>query len=679
MKKLWRNINRTLQENFFNEQFRLLGVVPFLFASGIALYFSLPFETDIWFSLGILEIWLLLFYICRYKNLHYFFIGGLIVIMGYLDIQAHSIYQSKHIEKITEQKLTYIKGQIRNITNSAKDKTRVELQHAEDYDNPLKGKFRITIGSDLPDNLEINQCIEMVATLFPNRRIPVKDGFPLDRKYFYESLSATGFANSEIFTIKCPNTIPENSFISSINNLRRKITTYISNILPRNNAGIADALIVGEKSYISPQITDNYRNSGLAHFLSVSGLHLGTIAALVFFVIRFLIALFPFIALRVDSKKIAAVCAIMFSALYLLISGMAIPAQRAFIMTTVVLIGVVFNRQAVSIRMVNFAALIVLIIEPQTLISVSFQMSFAAVYALVAFYEAFSTKLANYAPKHNIVMKIIWYLCGIVIGDFIASMATLPLSLYHFHRVAVYTSLGNLLAGPLIALWLMPMVLVCLATLPFQLAYYPLKALGYGLDILNNITEYVSHLPHSIWYNNNLSFCALMMIVCGGYWICIWQQPWRRWGIIPIILAIPTIFIGHKQPDMVFSPNAAEIAVRNKNNKIQILPYKKNSWLEQIWRENIRAEIPEKSVSQQFRDGIKSENYKDIDELQLLCNNLNCTYRKTVEFVPNKMININGQEIDISVGGYIYLGKNTKVEPLDNKNTCRIWQNCQQK
>ena len=172
----------------------------------------------------------------------------------------------------------------------------------------------------------------MAATLFPNRPTPVLNGFKLDRKYFYENLSAIGYANSEAFIIDCP---PEtkSGFRSSVNNLRQQIINYIAKILPPEQAGVADALLVGEKTHISPQIADNYRNSGLAHFLSVSGLHLGTIAALVFFVIRLLIALFPFLALRVDSKKVSAVVAIIFSALYLLMSGMAIPAQRAFIMT----------------------------------------------------------------------------------------------------------------------------------------------------------------------------------------------------------------------------------------------------------------------------------------------------------------------------------------------------------
>ena len=676
MIRLWRKFNKAIADNFFAEEFRLIAVLPFLFALGIALYFALPNEPSIWLSLGIFELWLLLFYLCRYKNMHYFFIGGLIIICGFLNIQAHTIYQAINIEKLPAQKLTYLRGQITDISLSDKGKIRLHLDNAADYDKPLKGQYRITLSS-ANDEIVVGKCVEMAATLFPNRPTPVLNGFKLDRKYFYENLSAIGYANSEAFIIDCPHET-NSGFRSSVNNLRQQIINYIAKILPPEQAGVADALLVGEKTHISPQITDNYRNSGLAHFLSVSGLHLGTIAALVFFVIRLLIALFPFLALRVDSKKVSAVVAIIFSALYLLMSGMAVPAQRAFIMTTVVLLGVIFNRQAISLRMVSFAALVILIIEPQTLVSVSFQMSFAAVYALVAFYETYASKLAHLAPKHNIILKCLWYLCGIVLADFVASVATLPFALYHFHRVAVYTSLGNLLAGPLIGLFIMPSVLVCLVALPLHLALYPLKALGFGIEILNGISDYVSHLPHSVWYNNNLPFWGLALIICGAYWLCIWQQPWRRWGILPILIGFATVFIPVPKPDMVFSDNLAEIAIRDNSGNMLWLPYKRNVWLQNIWRENLQLTEMDKANQKLFRAALQSPNTRNIDGADLHCNNESCTYRDNIKFTRGKSLEIDGKQIDISTGGYIYITSDIEIKRFSNTKNCRIWQSCHQ-
>ena len=673
MKKLWQKLNKVITDNFFAEEFRLLATVPFLFALGIAVYFALPFEPSVWISLGILELWLLIFYLCRYKNFHYFFIGGLIVISGFLNIRARTIYQEKRIEKIRSQELTYLRGQIRDISLSDKGKTRLLLQNAANYDNPLKGNFRVTLSSANPE-IAVGKCVEMAATLFPNRELPILNGFKLNRKYFYENLSATGYANSEVFIIDCPQDKSDN-FISSVNNLRQQIIGYIGKTLPAEQSGVADALLVGEKTHISTQITDNYRNSGLAHFLSVSGLHLGAIAALVFFMIRFLISLFPFLALRADSKKIAAIVAILFSGFYLLMSGIAIPAQRAFIMTTVVLIGIIFNRQAISMRMVNFAALMILIIEPQTLVSVSFQMSFAAVYALVAFYETYAAKLSDFAPKHNFLLKTLWYLCNLVLADFIASMATLPFALYHFHRVAVYTSLGNLLAGPIIAFWIMPTVLLCLTALPLHLAFYPLKALGSGIEILNHITDYISHLPHSVWYGN-IPFFGVILIVCGAYWLCIWQQSWRRWGILPIIIGALSIFLPRPMPDMVFSDNLTDIAVRDNNNNPVWLPYKRNAWIQNIWKENLNLVEMNARQYKQFKQSLNNDELQKIDDIDLSCNNKSCIYKNTLEFTPLISLKLNGTEVDISSGGYIYLGKSIKLIFLNNNNNCRPWQSC---
>ena len=442
---------------------------------------------------------------------------------------------------------------------------------------------------------------------------------------------------------------------------RNGLVRYIGSVMNAAQSGVAAAVVVGEKTRLPKQIISNYRDSGLAHFLSVSGLHLGTIAGLIFFVVRLLLALFPAVALKFDIKKIAAVCAIVGSAFYLLISGMAIPAQRAFIMTTVVLVGVMFNRQAISLRMVSFAALVVLIIAPQALISISFQMSFAAVYALVAFYESY--KRAPYRKRG--VFGTIWlYLVGIVVCDFVASLATAPFSLYHFHRLAIYTSLGNLLAGPLIGLYLMPMILVCLAALPFGQAFYPLKALGAGVDVLNRITDTVAHLPHSVWQTDALPLWALLLIVCGGFWLCVWHRRWRWWGVVPIIIGVIPLFFAPRVPDMVFSPSAEDVAVRDNNGDLVMLPRQNDAWVESLWTENLHL----KPLSRTERESLQISDLKCDDEV--------CVYKNAVTFDATGKVMLGQEQIDSAAGGYIFLSKEPYWRPPWNNKHCRLWQQC---
>ena len=674
MKKIWRHIKNYVSGNFLAEQSQWISIFPFLFALGISLYFALPFEPNIWLSVAIFEGCLFLIYHYRIRGEYILFMAVLIIICGFINIQAHSLYQSKHIENINDRTVTYLKGQIADINRSEKGKVRILLTHAENYDTTLKGNYRITLSSKTSD-LKIGQCVETVATLFTRSPMPILNGYQIDRKNFYENLSAIGYTDSEIFVVDCPREYSGYNFKQRLNSLRKNITDYIAKVLPAKEAGIADALLVGEKSFIAQNTIDNYRNSGLAHFLSVSGLHLGTIAGLVFFLMRLIIAGIPWLSLRIDAKKTAAFCAIIFSFLYLLISGMAIPAQRAFIMTSVVLLGVICNRQAISLRMVCFAAMVILIISPQALISISFQMSFAAVFALVAFYERYSAKLARLSATNNFFAKILWYLCGIIICDFIASLATTPFALYHFHRVAVYTSLGNLLAGPLIGLWLMPAVLLCLAALPLGLAEYPLKLLGLGIGILNNITAFVANLPHSVWQSSALSFGGFILMVIGGYWLCIWQRKWRKLGLIAIFAGIISMFGNHTKPDVVIAPKAQNIAVRDNEGNLLMIAGASDSWLKSVWQENL--DLIEQNRQQKNKILRALRNQTPMPEnLPIKCTNNMCTYKEYLRFDNLGNVWLNGEKINTISGGDVYLQNGGYWYPLW-QNNCRIWRGCE--
>ena len=670
---IFRKISSEIKESFFAEQSRWLAWVPFLFGFGIAVYFALPFEPNYWYSLGVLEATLFLFYLLRNKGLHLFFTAILLIEFGFMNIQLQTILKSRKVA-FTPEFTDYIKGRISEISFNEKGRKRLLLYNVENFEKPLAGKYRVTVTDRKNNDLETEQCVELVGTLFPPSPMPVLNGFQLDRKYFYEEISGIGYANSSIFVIDCEQK-QTSSFRVRLNKIRQQITEDIAKILPPDKAGIVDAVLIGEKSLTPKQITNNYRDSGLAHFLSVSGLHMGAIAGLVFFALRFFMALFSGMALRYDIKKLAAFGAIFFSALYLLVSGMAVPAERAFIMTAVVLLGVIFNRQAISMRMVCFAGIVLLIISPQALISISFQMSFAAVVALIAFYEKYAKKFAIWSANRGIFSKIFFYLAGIVICDFVASLATMPFAIYHFHRVPVYTSLANLLAGPLIGLILMPLILLCLVALPLGLALYPLKALGYGVGWLNKITEFVAALPHSVAYVDYLPTWGFVLIICGGWWLCVWQRKWRLWGVLPILIGVGSMFFG-SQPDMVFAPKGEGIALRDKNGEMLLMPIKTDRFVISVWRENLHLKELNKEQKKELKE-IFAGSKTDFDNIALKCDAEKCVYLDSIEFSKQGDIKINGKNIDNSAGGYIFKQNKTKIEPLQPRDVCRLWRGCE--
>jgi len=392
-----------------------------------------------------------------------------------------------------------------------------------------------------------------------------------------------------------------------------------------------------------------------------------------FFFIRFFVAIIPPLALRYNSKKIAANCAIVISFIYLLISGAQIPAQRAFIMTLVVLLGVLFNREAISLRTISFAAFVVLLVSPQALISASFQMSFAAVLAMIAFYEKFAPSISRFFTGGGIVRYIVAYLCGIVISDLVASLATLPFAIYHFNRIAIYTSLGNFLAGPVIGIIVMPCVLFSLLALPFGLEFIPLRALGYGLKIINMITSYVSSLPEAGYKTIAMPFWGFLLICTGGLWLCVWRKNWRYLGFIGIFIGFLSITLV-KIPDIIVDGQSKVCAVKDNSGDLVILPSRGENFIKSVWLEKY-AQTKISADRNKILKQIVSGNLIDRKWIDLLCDDYGCAYKDKVNIGKDGTLMINGKlfEITDSLGVSVYLGNQIEVKTVREYIGNRLW------
>lgn len=646
-----------LQENFFAERERWIACVPVLFGTGIGIYFLLGHEPSKWLTVLLVEALLFMAYIWRYFPERLLLLTAVfIATMGFSDIQLRALYQAKHIENPKQNEVTYLKGRIVTIGHNAKGKVRLLLTAAEDFEQPRKGLFRVTLSSKTT-NLQEGQCVEMIATLMRPTPPVLPGGYQFDRKAFFEGLSAVGYANSTVFAVDCASTPGLWEKLGyAVTKLRHKVVKRINAELPRDEAGIVSAIVAGERGGISQKLTNQYRDSGLAHFLSISGLHMSMIAAMAFFVVRLLISLVPYLALRFDSKKAAAVFALFMSFIYLLISGAQIPSQRAFITTFVVLLGVLFSRQAISMRMVSFAALVVLVISPQALISASFQMSFAAVVVLIAFYERFAAPIHRFFAGKGIIRIIIAYIAGLLISDLVASLATLPFAIYHFNRIAVFTTLGNLLAGPVIGLLIMPFVLLALFLMPFGLDVLPLKIVGYGVMLVNRITAYVSALPGAGYQVMSMPFWGLLLIVLGGLWLCIWQRRWRLWGIVPLLAGILSFLVVQK-PDALYDASGEAIAVQDNSRSLVTMPGRCNNWAKQIWLEKT-VSLPIDKAEKKDLSKIYSGDKVNTDWLSLQCDEETCVYKDVFRWYKDgSKVILNGmpRQAEDDLGGAVFI------------------------
>ena len=641
-------ISTFVADKLFEQKDRLIAFLPILFGIGIGIYFLLPVEPSLWIAPVLAEILIITAYFWRFnrEKLLILAIFGLILI-GFANIQLKSTYLKAPDNILYANEDVYIKGKITKIDSNYKGKKRIVLQDVKNFqDEPVNGTYRITLNHNY-NNLKSGECVELAAKTFPLMHPNIVGGYQSDRKAYFEGINALGFSLVDAYPIECDEkTSLSDKIAAKIYDIRMKIVDKINQNMKPQEAAVASALIAGVKDRLGQDLSVQYQNSGLAHFLAISGLHMGMIAFLAFFFIRFIMALIPPLALRYNSKKIAAVATIILSMIYFIISGMQIPSERAFIMTTVVLIGILFNREAISLRTISFAAFIVLLLSPQALVSASFQMSFAAVLVMTAFYESYSGSITRFFAKNRFYHYILGYFIGILLSDMVASVATLPFAIYHFHKVAVYTLLGNFLAAPIIGFVVMPCILLSLLLLPFGLQNSAYAGVSFGLELINRITAYVSSLPYAGFKIVAMPFWGFLLIICGGLWLCVWNAKWRRWGIVPVIIGfLSIIFV--RTPDFITNSESNVFALKDKTGELIIFPQKGNNFTQNVWLESL-AQDKLSAEKKNIMNKISSGKQKDFENspIELNFDEQKCLYKKQIEFYKNGGVSINEKTVD---------------------------------
>jgi competence protein ComEC len=265
--------------------------------------------------------------------------------------------------------------------------------------------------------------------------------------------------------------------------------------------------------------------------------------------------------LRYPIKKIAACATLLVLACYLLLSGAAIPTQRAFVMNGLVFGAIIIDRLRISMRVCAIAAMVVLVIDPAILVGVSFQMSFGAVVALIAVYETYGARLGRLLHSRSVSGKVLGYCGGVAVTTVVATLGTYPYSIYHFHHLALYSPLANVIAVPLSAMWTLPWGVVTCLLMPFGLERLALVPMGWGIDITIWVAEHIAALPGDVWAMPRLPPEGLLLISLGGLWLCLWQGPWRRWGMVAIAAGFASMML-IRPPDILITDGGRFVAAR---------------------------------------------------------------------------------------------------------------------
>jgi len=400
----------------------------------------------------------------------------------------------------------------------------------------------------------------------------------LSRSLFFQSIGAVGFAYGRAHPV--PGADPPGlgaRLGAEVEALRLKMTERIQNVLPGSTGGIASALITGERGGIAEEDEASLRDAGLAHVLAIAGLHMALVGGGVFWLLRALLAAVPALALRYPIKKWSAAGALAASCFYLVISGASPSSVRAFVMLAMVMTAILLDRPALSMRSLALAAAILLLARPQDIFEPGFQMSFAAVAALIAVAEWEATR-EQIKPRGALYR----WLHGIAVTSLVGSFATLPFALFHFGRATHYAVLGNLIAMPVMGLWVMPAAALSVAAMPLGLDAAPLNVLGQGIKVMVAMGRWVSGLPGAITLSPAMPMTALLSIAAGGLWLAIWKRRWRWWGLLPVLAGIILAWMA-PLPDMLVAPDARTIAIRGADGLLHFVRKPGDKYVARDW------------------------------------------------------------------------------------------------
>lgn len=359
----------------------------------------------------------------------------------------------------------------------------------------------------------------------------------------------------------------ETKFQLSINRVRSEIAHRIRQVLDGDAAGIASALIVSDRRAISKSVVESLRASGLAHVLAISGLHMVLASGTFFFALRFLLSLFPTLVQSFPIKKIAAFGAIIAASSYLAISGAPISAQRAWIMLVIVLVAVLMDRPAITLRNVAIAAIVITVISPSAVITPGFQMSFSAAAALVAVYTGWAkfsgANDISRGPIYGGIVFFVRFVTGLAATAIIAGLATGIFAVQHFHQFAGYGVLGNVLAMPIVTLLVMPFALISVLLMPFGLEAWPLTVLGWSIESVVVIADWVANLGSNIAIGKPSTVVCFLATVGFVVFIC-FRSKLRFAGLALIgISALGLVLINPIIPDILISEDGKLVGVRS--------------------------------------------------------------------------------------------------------------------
>ena len=459
-----------------------------------------------------------------------------------------------------------IEGRVlERVDQPADDRIRLVLAIRSPVDEePVKVRVNVPIES-ATEAMGEGALVRAEARLMPPTPPMLPGGYNFARTAWFEGYAATGSVQGEISVVE-----PANGEDGAIAQIQRRLSTHVRSQLGGSAGSIAAAFASGDRGAITEADEDAMRDAGLTHLLSISGLHVSAVIAAAYLLAIKLLALWPWLTLRVRLPVAAAAVAALAGIGYTLLTGAQVPTVRSCIGAVLVLIALALGREPLSLRMVAVAAVAVMLTWPESLVGPSFQMSFSAVIAIVALHNAEPVKRFLAPREESWFARTGRRAFMLLVTGFVIEIALMPIVLFHFHRAGVYGALANVIAIPLVTFMSMPLIAIALALDSVGLGAPAWWLAGKSLDLLVGIAHFTSAQPGAVKLFPQMTLPTIALFVAGGLWLALWRGRARLLGLLPAALAT-AMLLATPVPDILITGDGRHVGVTGEDDRLLVL------------------------------------------------------------------------------------------------------------
>ena len=453
---------------------------------------------------------------------------------------------------------------LERIEQPADERVRLVLatRHPESAE-AIKVRVNLPLDKDMP-GLGEGALVRFDARLMPPAPPMLPGSYDFARAAWFEGYAATGSVQGEVRLLE------PSPRVDWLAEAQRSLSAHVRRQLGGSPGTIAAAFASGDRGSISEADEVAMRDAGLTHLLSISGLHVSAVMAATYFLCLRLLALWPWLALRVRLPVVAAATAALAGIGYTLLTGAQVPTVRSCVAALLVLGALAIGREALSLRMVAVAAVFVLLLWPESLVGPSFQMSFAAVIVIVALHGAEPVRRFLAPREEGWLLRILRNGAMLLLTGLVIEVALMPIVLFHFHRAGIYGALANVVAIPLVTFLSMPLIALALlfdmvgAGAPFW------WLAGKSLDLLLAIAHVTAGQPGAVRLMPQMGTGTLALFLAGGLWIALWRGRARLWGLAPAGVATILLLLT-PIPDVLVSRDGRHVGITGEGEELLVL------------------------------------------------------------------------------------------------------------